>query len=209
MADAFPLSWPTTRRRKPPHARKEARFGARKTDDRGWTDLHKLTIAEAIERLQRELDLVGARYVVLSSNLEPRLDGRPRSGQREPADPGVAVYFRLGDKPVCLPCDTYDRAADNIAAIAAHIEATRKIERLGVATVAEVFADFTALPAPGAKRPWREVLAWHTGSITRADLDRRYRELAATHHPDKPTGSHEAMAELNRAREDALKEISA
>ncbi|TGR16226.1 J domain-containing protein, partial [Mesorhizobium sp. M8A.F.Ca.ET.202.01.1.1] len=37
----------------------------------------------------------------------------------------------------------------------------------------------------------------------------RYRRLAAQRHPDLPGGSHDAMAELNQAKEQALKEIGA
>ena len=108
-------------------------------------------MTDARERLADELDRLGARYVVLSTNMELRLDGQPRAGQSEPADPGVCVYFQLKDRPTVLPCDRYTTVAGNMAAIAAHIEATRAIERHGVGTLEQMFTGFQALRGPGPK----------------------------------------------------------
>ena len=166
-----------------------------------WRAHAEITVAEALKRLQIEVDRIGGRYAVISTNLETRLNGLPRSGQREPADPGVALYFRLAGKPHCMPCDTYTKVAHNIAAIAAHIEATRAIERHGVASVSEMFAGFVALPAP--KSPW-DILGVPPGSSA-DEVSRAFRAKAATSHPDKG-GSHEAMAELSAARDAALRE---
>lgn len=204
---AYPLQWPAGRPRK--EHRKRAAFGKRVNNGK-WDETKDLTVADAISRLQQEIDRLGARLPVISSNLEPRLDGLPRSGQSEPRDPGVALYFDLNGKPHCMPCDTYDRVADNIAAIAKHIEATRAIDRFGVATVAEMFTGFAALPAPGAKRGWREVMDFMPGDdpqITVEVIESRYRRLASTRHPDRPGGSHDKMAELNAARDEALKAV--
>src|SRR5690606_37638439 len=113
------------------------------------------------------------------------LDGLPRSGQAEPSDPGVALYFDLAGKPHCMPCDTYTKVAQNIAAIAAHIEATRAIERHGVSSVAEMFSGFTALPAPSSKRAWRDVLGFHGTQLpSKASIDSAWREKAKKAHPD-------------------------
>lgn len=207
MTQAYPLQWPQGRPRT--KSRTRARFN--KTGSNGWEKI-ALSVADAIGRVQNEIERLGARQYVLSTNLETRLDGLPRSGQREPDDPGVALYFHLDGKPHCLPCDTYDRVADNIAAIAKHIEAARAIERYGVASMSEMFAGFTALPAPGqeAKRSWREVLAFGTDDQPTPDLIRaHYRHFASKRHPDAPGGSHDAMSELNRARDEALGEIGA
>lgn len=60
-----------------------------------------------------------------------------------------------------------------------------------------------------AARPWRDVLelqGWR-GSVTRKMVELAYRKLAARRHPDVPGGSHEAMQELNAARDAALQEI--
>lgn len=206
MTEAYPLQWPAGRPRTA--NRRRAKFSKREHNGR-YDEAKRLTISDALGRLSDEIDRIGARQYVLSSNLERRLDGLPRSGQAEPQDPGVCLYFHLGDKPHCLPCDTFDRAADNIAAIAAHLEATRAIERYGVATLTEMFAGFAALPAPGAKRPWREVLGvdptWIGGET---DIDVRFRSAAKNVHPDRPGGSHDAMSELNRARDEAMKELT-
>jgi hypothetical protein len=201
MTQAYPLQWPAGRTRTAWDLRRRSTF----------KDFGKpLTIAVALGRLQTEIDRLGADVYVLSANLVLRLDGLPKSGQSEPSDPGVALYFQLGKKPHCLPCDTYDRAADNIAAIAKHIEATRAIERYGVATLSEMFAGFAALPAPGAKKPWREVFGFGPAEpIDREYLLSRYRVKAKGAHPDSPGGSHDRMSELNQARDEALVEVSA
>lgn len=203
---AYPLQWPAGRPRK--SSRKRATFG-KKVNNGRWTEPRDLTVADALGRLQDELDKVGARHPVVSTNLETRLDGLPRSGQAEPRDPGVALYFQLGGQPHCMPCDTYDRVADNIAAIAKHIEATRAIDRFGVASVREMFTGFQALPAPGAKRPWREVLGFPPASNPdREGIEIAYRSKAKSAHPDLPGGSHDAMTELGLARDEALKAVS-
>ena len=41
----------------------------------------------------------------------------------------ATLYFRLKDKPIVLACDRYDTVEANLAAIAAHIDAMRAMER--------------------------------------------------------------------------------
>lgn len=213
VATPFPLKWPVGRPRRAPQNRKDGRFGTKSREyskhisGSSWLVSKEMTVAGAIQRLQRELDAIRARYAVVSSNLEVRLDGLPRSGQRDPDDPGVAVYFQLDGRPHCMPCDTYKRVADNLAAIAAHIEATRAIERHGVATVGEMFAGFVALPSPDMQRPWRDVFEMRdAGQVTAAQVRAAYTRLARERHPDTG-GSDAMMAELNVARDAALREV--
>lgn len=197
----FPLKWPAGRPRRRAGDRKPGRF------HNGSSLFHgELTVAIAMKRLQQELERIDARYAVVTSNLDLRRDGLPRSGARDPDDPGIAVYFQLDGKPVCMPCDTYTKAAQNIAAVAAHIEATRKIERHGVATTAEMFSGFVSLPP--AHRHWRVVLGFaDTISVPeRSAIEARFRHLARERHPDRG-GSHADMAEINRARDEALAEL--
>ena len=201
----YPLQWPANRPRRKASSRRDAQFNIKERLADGYRTTRAVTVTESLKRLQKELDRIGARHPIVSSNLETRLDGFPRSNQPKVPDPGVAVYFQLSGKPHCLPCDTYTTVADNLAAVAAHIAATRAIERHGVASVQEMFSGFAALPAP---KTWRDILGFSPGEGTRTMVENRFRELAAVHHPDRG-GSHERMAEINRARDEALKEICA
>lgn len=201
----YPLAWPAGRPRTPPASRKKAQFG--KMRERGnWQEKNALSIAEARERVLEELHRFGARYGLISSDVELRQDGLPRSDRRDPTDPGVAIYFTKDAKPYCLACDTFDRVADNLAAVAGHIEATRRQLRYGVATAEESLRAFEALPAPGG-RSWRTVLGFKdTDPVTRDAVLAAHRRLAIKRHPDRG-GSDADMAEVNTARDRALAEL--
>lgn len=195
----FPLSWPLRRPRcrNRQYGRFHGTSNGRKTD---------LTIYEAMKRLQAEIDRIGGTDAVLSSNLQSRLDGMPRSGQAQPMDPGVCLYFKLKGKPHALPCDRYTKAEQNIAAVAAHIEATRAIERYGVADMAEMFTAFEALPH-GSQKHWQEVLGCPNGT-TLAQAEIAYKKSRKMAHPDTG-GSAEEFDEVQRAWEQAKQELCA
>ncbi len=209
--NAYPLQWPIGWKRTGASYRLQARFGrARQRVSAGFIPPRALSLNEAIERALIELQRMGIdrQDVVISTNVPTRLDGLPRSGLAEPQDPGVAVYWQesTGARRV-MAIDLYDRVADNLAAVAATLDAMRAIERHGGAAVLErAFTGFVALPAPTAARSWREVLGFPPGAAVRSELIReRYRSRASAAHPDKG-GSDAEMAELNRAREEALAE---
>lgn len=198
MTQAYPLQWPTGWPRTSPAARKVASFNQKKDTGRAWRETVNVTIAAATDRLQRELDLMRAGYLTLSTNVELRLDGRPRSsGGAEPADPGVAVYFRLNGKDMVLACDRWHRVADNMVAIAKHIEALRGMDRWGVGTAAQAFAGYEALPAP---EQWWQVLGL-SPAASMEEIDAAWRAKMRDAHPDRG-GTDAAAARLNKARDD-------
>jgi hypothetical protein len=206
--NAYPLQWPTGWKRTQHVDRRSATFNKKTHGNRGT---QRLTIADGAQRVLAELEAMGYGRddIVISTNVELRLDGLPRSDRSEPGDPGTAVYWRTrkGEHKV-MAVDRYDRVADNLAAIAATLEAMRAIERHGGALILErAFTGFAALPAPGAKREWWEILGVER-SATRDTVRGAYRALASKFHPDKPGGSHEKMAELNSAQEAALLECA-
>lgn len=192
MADNYPLSWPEGFPRS--NTRETGRF--------------KTSLSAALKNALDSLRLFGSdsgravSNVILSSNVT--------LGQNRPADPGVAAWFLWDGEQRCIPVDRYTTVEANLQAIHHILEARRVELRHGtLALVRATFQGFTpALPAPGAKRPWRDVMGCAPGErVTRDIVEARYRRLASIRHPDKPGGSHEAMAELNRARDEALKEI--
>lgn len=193
MTAAYPLSWP-------PHIQRSARRenGAFRT-----------TLVGAIKNVKDSLRRFAADSgkkmdaVVISSNVT--------LGEEKPADPGVAVWFTWDGLQVCIPVDRYQTVAANLQAIHHILEARRTELRHGtLALVRASFQGFIALPGPGRAAPpdWRQVFRFEPphGVITRDRIDGAYRLRAKECHPDAG-GSAEAMAELNRAREEALREI--
>lgn len=206
--ERHPLTWPATWPRTAATARKRASFGSRQRETgKAWTTSKSLTIFAALRRLTDELDRLRATGVVISSNVPVRFDGLPRSDAREPSDPGVACYFRHRGADRVFACDRWDRVADNVAAIAAHIAALRGMERWGVGSIDQAFRGYEALPAPGGtrQRSWRDVLEYGDLPIDAETIARAYRIIARRVHADAG-GSHEAMVELNAARDAALRE---
>lgn len=207
--EAYPLSWPMGWKRASTWERSRAKFGKKTFVDRGknaegqqlgWHTKGQLTIDQGTTRVLHVLAQMGFNQsVVISSNLALRNDGLPRSGQRAPDDPGVAVYWGTGQKARCIAVDRYDRVADNLAAIAATLEALRAIERHGGAAILDrAFTGFVALPAP--EQPW-QVLGLATSKPTPDEIEDAYRKLAMQHHPDRG-GNPQEMARINAARDD-------
>lgn len=198
VIEAFPLTWPIGQPRE--KHRRTARF--------------ELEFGRARDELLYSLKLLGTRDVVISSNIPLRRDGLPLASASEPLDPGVAVYFsrrmydaqgRLGDmRPFVIACDTYTKVKWNLRAVGLVIEAYRDIHRHGATSLLEqAFSGFAALPpASAGKRRYWEVL----GVPLDATVDRvreRYVALTMEHHPDRG-GSHEKMAEINAAYDEAM-----
>lgn len=207
----YPLTWPPGWPRTTPSVRQRARFRRmiKAYDPESQQTRHggerPLTVSEAIDRLAGELGRLGAVDDVLSTNVPVRADGRPRSGQPEPADPRAAVYFLLKGEPRCLACDAWTKTADNIAALAAHIEAIRAVERYGVGSLEQAFRGYVALPQ-STPTDWPSVLGLDQRRVTRDAIETAYRRLAFIAHPDQG-GSHDQMTRLNTAREAALKAL--
>ena len=181
MTEAYPLSWPMGRPRTGKQER--SRFG--------------VTMAAARDGLFRELRLMGARHVVLSTDVPLRRDGLPYATAREPGDPGAAVYFEWKGRSMAFCCDRWDRVRDNVRAMQLTIQALRGLDRWGTGDMVEAaFSGFTALPAPG-KRPWWQVLGID-GDSTQDEIRTAYRALARRRHPDAG-GSVAAFQELRDA----------
>jgi hypothetical protein len=207
---AHPLQWPVGWKRTPSGERTTARFGkaGRGQAGGGWKPSRALTIAEAVERVRAELTRmqVSDNDLVINSDLKLRLDGLPMSNQREPEDPGAAVYWRDASRdgwPMrCMAIDRYDRVADNLAAIAATLDAMRAIERHGGADIQNrAFTGFVAIENKSAHGS--DVLGTHALS-TRAEIDAAYRRLRSQHHPDKG-GDADMFNRIQKAYEEALK----
>lgn len=187
-AQAFPLSWPDNFPRSA--TRESSRF--------------KTTLPAALKNVQDSLRRFGADSgkdvtdIILSSNVT--------LGAHRPHDPGVAAWFRWAGESICIPVDRYASVEENLQAIHHVIEARRTELRHGTLhLVKATMAGFKALPPPAgakARRPWTEVLGIAPNASKDA-IEAAYRERAKKAHPDAG-GSTDAMAELNRAKQEAL-----
>jgi hypothetical protein len=204
---AFPLAWPAGWKRIKLQDRVSAQFNRKETVYRAtgtWKQTKILSVSDATERVLRSLSMlrVGRQDVVVSTNIKTRLDGLPYSNQPEPEDTGAAVYWRKNNETKCMAIDQYHRVADNLAAIAATMEAMRAIERHGGAEILNrVFLGFQALPPP---KDWRRILNLEGATITLEQAEAKYKELAKIHHPDKGGMPHlfaEISAAITQARE--------
>lgn len=201
---AFPLHWPVGRARTKSYARH--RNGL-------WK---RATVSTACAQIEVEVERMGGHDLVVSTNLSLRLDGFPRSGQPEPEDPGVAVYFVRNGARIALACDRWSSVRENLRAIAMHLEAIRGQERWGVGTLDEAFAGYAALPDPNAPRHWSVVLGITSdarSSLSTSSVEARgiflasvYRDRARKLHPDAG-GTHEGFVELQKAYDAARREL--
>lgn len=188
MTEAYPLQWPEGWPRTPPHKRQPSRFSPSGMKDESQYVLW-------------ELERLGARHAVVSTNVELRRDGLPYSSRRAPDDPGVAVYFLLDDRQQCIPCDRWAKVEENARAVWKSIEALRGLERWGAKSFVDAaFRGFEALPPPSGGS-WWEVLGIPRHSDREA-AETAYRAKAKEAHPDAG-GNAEAMARLNKAIQEA------
>jgi len=199
---AYPLQWPEGWKRTHPDQRTDARFGkaSRPRAGGGWDYSRKLTINEAVSRLRDELGRMGISddNLVINTNLKLRRDGLPRSDQREPDDSGAVAYWRdCDDNTRCMAIDRYHRVADNLAAIAATIEAMRAIERHGGAEILNrAFTGFTAIE--DQSKPWHVVLGVEAHTPTES-VRNAYRAQRSAAHPDRQGGSAEQFDQIQKA----------
>lgn len=183
---AYPLAWPSGFPRSP--RREAGKF--------------KTSLSGALDKVQTSLKLFAKdsgkhlQGLVISSNYS--------LGNSEPADPGVAVYFVWDGISVAIPVDRYVTIAANLTAVHHVIEARRTELRHGtLALVRATFTGFAALPPPPPV-DWHAIL---DNPASLADAELAFRRKARTAHPDMPSGSHDAMANLNRAIEQARREL--
>jgi hypothetical protein len=205
MTQAYPLQWPLGWPRTANARKQDARnrWGKKSNNTRrSWT------FSEARDELFNELQRFGASNIVLSTNFQLTQAGIPSRNFGIPEDQGVAIYFTVKGKSMVMAQDGYTRAEENLRSLALVLKYLRGVEELGGGTMMEkTFDGFMAIPAPKEARTWREVFGFGPGRVSREQVDAAYRQASKKAHPDAPGGSHDAMSDLNRAREEALREI--
>ncbi len=199
----YPLHWPDN-------------IGRTRPSDRRWPKFEPKTVAQSVAFVLAEINRLNNRRwdypdedVIISSNIKPTLAGTPSSTTGEPADPGVAVYFRLHlsaggrhKRLIVLTCDKWIRTSWNLYAIGMDIAAQRARHRWGCTNVEQAFRGYTAIPERTGGGSWWEVLGI-SPEATQDEIKEAYRVKALTEHPDKG-GTHERFARLQECLEQAM-----
>ncbi|MEL6301078.1 MAG: J domain-containing protein [Pseudomonadota bacterium] len=178
-----PLRWPAGWQRTDDADRTYGRFSRKNA--RGWQD--RLSVSDALGRLDGEMHSLGVETWIITTDLPLRQDGFPRSGSKQPEDPGVSAYWVDADgQQRCMATDQYLRVADNIAAIAATLNAMRAIERHGGGVILQrAFVGFQALPNL-ADEEWFHFLGYQSPSdLHGKDIEAMFRSEIQKVHPDK------------------------
>jgi hypothetical protein len=215
--EAYPLTWPAGWKRTRAEDRRYGQFNKKESKwvpglngGSGYssTSTKNLSVTDGVQRVLESLTKMGIdkQDVILSTNVRVRLDGLPRSGEKAPEDPGAAVYWRQthGAPMRCMAIDSYTNVEDNLAAIAATLEAMRAIERHGGAAILDrAFTGFKALEAQNVGPSWWSVLQLEADA-TEEQIQQSFRRLAKVAHSDSTFGTDEAMMALNVARDQGL-----
>lgn len=185
-----PLQWPIGWARARHRSRSQFRSG-----------IHWPSVAETADDLTAELARLGAREIVITTNLPVSRGGRFNGEAAMPYDVGASVFFRVDGNPRALACDKWLRVACNLRAISKHVEAIRGQARWGCGSIEQALGGYKLLTALDAPKLWYEVLGLPP-SASWAEVERRRAVLLAQHHPDRG-GAHAQAADINRAFDEA------
>lgn len=191
MAHVYPLAWP------PGWQRTERRTASR----------FKALTSKALILLTAEIRRLGGEGIVISTNLPLKADGSFRQ-DRDPVDPGVAVYFRRADRDVVFACDQFDEVRENLYAVAKTIEAMRAIERYGASElVNRAFSGFLGLPAVASEGEDCWAVLGLAPMSSESVVRLVYRDLARKLHA---AGAADAeFTRINIARDEAVRALTA
>ena len=169
----------------------------------------KVSLARATDDLLYELQSLEATDIIIRCNVEPlpAFPGYPEHYEA-PLDPGVAVSFALQGVPYLFTCDDFEVVQGNMRALGQLLREKRMLSQLHrCATIEREFAGYKAASIPveasPRRKPWWKVL-YVSPDAPLEVIEAAYKGLARAVHSDVvPQGNDAAMAELNRAVEEA------
>lgn len=213
MITAYPLQWPVSRDR---------------TKTPGATS-YAMTLVAGYDYVLRQLTLLGARKIVISSNAILKKDGKPANKQPKTVDSGVAVWFQWSNNQTVwysISCDTYNSISGNLKAIGLSVIDIRNVaRRLNTPLIRMFMANPPQQqyqqppprqePPPRQDPPPRQEYKYETPHFWRSVLSvpvnaswpetkRAYYQLAKLRHPDAG-GNAAQFHELSRAYTEAKK----
>ena len=153
---------------------------------------YEVTLSQALDELEADLDRLGAESVRLSTAAKQRQrDNRPYANA-SPDDPGAVLRWTMDGDQYAIACDVYSRLRDNVRTIGLYIREKRKMESRPVETGQSEFANARLPPADeesvvvagdGSGEAPHEVLGVAPDAPTET-IRGAARRLKRKHHPD-------------------------
>jgi hypothetical protein len=116
--EAYPLRWPDGWPKTPAADRTRGHQFKQAGGEYGKTPV---TFSRARRLLLEELERLGAESAVISSSIDIRIDGVPRSGvnpdRLDFKEPGVALYFMLKGRAMVMAQDAFDNPAAKVRSL--------------------------------------------------------------------------------------------
>lgn len=194
LPDAYPLYWPDDWNRTASYKRQNSRY-------------RDLSFARVRDELVDAIEKFGAEKFVITTCIALNRNGLPAVNQREPSDPGVAVWWidRKTKQQRVLACDKWRTVRENLRALTKAVEAIRALERSGASQVFDRAQEsFKAAALPVGLPWWCSTLGIDFPPESVGQVEIAYKTRAKIDHPDVG-GSHEAFVKLGEAREEAIK----
>jgi len=166
------------------------------------------SVYKAVLQLQKELLLLKAKNIILSSNLQTKIDGT-LCVRQYCDDPSIVIYFELKGEKKAMACDKWDKPEHNIWALKLSISAIRGLERWGGSEFLDgLFTGFQALPAPGE---CINVKMQYFSDVDNLEyLKLKYNKLLKELHPDMGGDSEEfqEMMKQHKQLKDNLERLT-
>lgn len=165
----------------------------------------RASLNDTLKVLERELRMLSARNIVLQIAFREgafRQDGLPRMDARV-EHPGVILAFESKHGALRVHMDRFRNYADNLRAIALHLENLRHASLYGVGTDGQQYRGWMALPESTGGNSGEEIIRSLAGCGSDVSIKEAYRLAVRKHHPDSG-GSRENWDRL----ENAWREIS-
>lgn len=179
-----------------------------------WKNPPHHTLAMLKEELERN-EIDNALLETYHSRDDLKMNGMPKSGA-VPSKPGVQLWFKINDTPICLSCNRFADWDENLKAVQMTLRSRRLERDYGCANMEEQYRGHAQLPGGGggpisggsidAQAKFiinQSKLADITVEALLGDRE-KFNEIcraAAKHtHPDRG-GSDELMSALNNAKQ--------
>lgn len=144
--------WPASRARTPVSQREYGRFMVPGGRDymNNYVSRKRMPLSRTLDDLDRELNQINARDVVVQVDVENERNFRNDGGIRADArvkSPAIVLSFIRGKVPYVFATDYFKEWEDNLRAIVLGLESLRRLERYHIAQAGDQYRGWTALPS--------------------------------------------------------------